>query len=168
MLLNRLNRFYFTKNLSHFIGSKTNLYETTISKCIFDQSRERPDQLALISDFQNVQLTYSQLFEISRRAAANFIDFGLKPGDKFGIYAPNYIEWIICQFACSLADLHLVNINPAYKPGELLYGLKLADVDSLLVSDNVQPARILDSVDWLLLNGKATFQQNQDLGKHRN
>ena len=92
------------------------------------------------------------------------VDLGLRPGTKFGIYSPNYIEWVICQYACPLADVHMVNINPAYKPRELLHGLSLTEVETLLVPDSALPFRILDNVDSLLQDGTTTLKENRDSG----
>jgi fatty-acyl-CoA synthase len=41
--------------------------------------------------------------------------FGLKPKDRIGIYSYNKWEWYIVQMAAAIADLILVNINPAYQ-----------------------------------------------------
>lgn len=40
---------------------------------------------------------------------------GLKPKDRIGIYSYNKWEWFIMQIAAAMADLILVNINPAYQ-----------------------------------------------------
>jgi fatty-acyl-CoA synthase len=161
MLAQRLLRFFSTTKLSTIQGYTTRpLTEDTISKKLFKTSLEHSDQLAIISDFQDLKLTFGELYNISRRAAANMKDLGLKPGTKLGIYAPNYIEWIICQYACSLADLHMVNINPAYKPRELMHGLSLTEVETLIVSDNIIPARILDNVDWFMSDEKVVLSND--------
>ena len=93
------------------------------------------------------------------------VDLGLKPGTKLGIYSPNYVEWLICQYASSLADLHLVNINPAYKPKELFHGLSLTEVESLIVSDNIVPARVLDNIESILWGGDLSLNQNEESGE---
>jgi fatty-acyl-CoA synthase len=42
-------------------------------------------------------------------------NLGLKPKDRIGIYSYNKWEWFIIQLAAAMADLILVNINPAYQ-----------------------------------------------------
>ena len=135
------------------------LSENSISKSFFKNSMKNKDELALISDFQEIQLTYESLFKISERAAGNMIDLGLKPGTKVGLYSPNSAEWLICQYACALADLQMVNINPAYKPKELMHGLALAEVETLIVSDNIVPARIFDNVEYFMQDQKVVLSQ---------
>lgn len=142
----------------------TPLSQNSISKQLYLSSLEFNDKVAVISNYQDIQLTYDELFKLARRAAANMIDLGFQPGTKVGIYSPNNAEWILCQYACSLANLHMVNINPAYKPQELIHGLKLTEVESLIVSDNELPARILNNVDNFMLSGQASIRTNQDTG----
>lgn len=95
------------------------------------------------------------------------IDLGFKSGAKIGVYSPNNAEWLICQYACSLADLHMVNINPAYKPRELMHGLSLTEVETLIVSDHKKPARIFDNVDWFMNDQSVTLNTSQETGKSK-
>lgn len=166
MIISRLNRNFSTKNLSYLKGpTNTPPLQESISKAFFKASLEHEHETAIISDFQDLHLTFGELFQICRRVAANLLDLGVQPGTKFGIYAPNYLEWLICQYACPLADLHMVNINPAYKPKELEHGLTLTEVETLLVSDNLTPARILDNVDFFLQKEGVQLTENADSGR---
>ena len=168
MILRSLRRCFSKGSISHLTGDFSNpLSENSISKQLQQSSIQFGDKLAIISNYQDIQLTYDELFKLARRAAANMIDLGFQPGTKVGIYSPNNAEWMLCQYACSLADLHMVNINPAYKPQELIHGLKLTEVESLIVSDNEVPARILNNVDNFMLGGQASTRVNQDSGRLR-
>jgi fatty-acyl-CoA synthase len=69
-------------------------------------------------------LSYSELYRKCEVIAAGLLSLGLKKGDRIGIYSPNNYEWILVQYAASMADLILVNINPAYQEHELEYCLK--------------------------------------------
>ena len=165
-MLSRLKRFFCKARPSYLRGSTERaLSEDTVSQVLARNARDMPEQLAVVSDFQDLQLTFRELFDISRRAAANLKDLGLQPGTKLGIYSLNNIEWLICQYACALADLHMVTINPAYKPRELIHGLSLAEVDTLLVTDNILPGRILDSVDAIMQRQNVQLRANDELGK---
>ena len=164
MLIKTLRRF-FTSKPSHLMGDFSSpLSENSVSKQFSLSSQTFKDNLAVISDYQQLQLTFSELFNLSRRAAANMIDLGLKPGTKVGVYSPNNIEWVLIQYACSLADLHMVNINPAYKPKELIHGLSLTEVESLIVSDNKVPARIMNNVDIFMQQDNVSLAVNQESG----
>jgi fatty-acyl-CoA synthase len=39
--------------------------------------------------------------------------FGLRPGDRVGVWARNCVEWVLLQFGCAMAEIVLVNVNPA-------------------------------------------------------
>jgi fatty-acyl-CoA synthase len=166
MLLRKTQRFLFSATrLSHLKGDTSRpISENNISQTLQASSQIYANNLALISDFQDIQLTYSQLFELSRRAAANMIDLGIEPGTKMGMYSPNNAEWMLCQYACSLADVHMVNINPAYKPNELMHGLSLAEVETLIVPDSTVPARIMDNVEWFMLREQVKVFDNNNTG----
>jgi acyl-CoA synthetase (AMP-forming)/AMP-acid ligase II len=70
-----------------------------------------------------VEINYHQLYTKAQQLAAAFVHLGLKSQDRIGIYSPNNYEWVLTQFAAAMADLVLVNINPAYQVSELQYAL---------------------------------------------
>jgi fatty-acyl-CoA synthase len=61
---------------------------------------------------------------------------GLKPKDRVGVYSYNKWEWFIIQIAAAMADLILVNINPAYQAEELAYTLQKVNLKVLFLSDS--------------------------------
>ena len=61
--------------------------------------------------------------------------FGLKPKDRVGIYAYNKWEWVVVQLAAAIADLILVNINPAYLSDELAYTIDKVGLSVLFLND---------------------------------
>jgi fatty-acyl-CoA synthase len=66
--------------------------------------------------------------------ATGLIDLGLKPGERIGIWAPNCAEWVVSQFATAKAGLILVNINPAYRVGELEFALNKVGCRALIMT----------------------------------
>lgn len=61
--------------------------------------------------------------------------FQLKPKDRIGIYAYNKYEWVAIQLAAAMADLILVNINPAYQSDELAYTIDKVGLSVLFLND---------------------------------
>ena len=61
--------------------------------------------------------------------------FGLKPKDRVGIYAYNKWEWVVVQLAAAIADLILVNINPAYLSDELAYTIDKVGLSVIFLND---------------------------------
>jgi fatty-acyl-CoA synthase len=82
------------------------------------------DREAVVVAHQGVRWTYAEFAERADRLARGLIAFGLQPGDRMGIWAPNCSEWLLVQFASAKAGVILVNINPAYRTSELQYALR--------------------------------------------
>ena len=61
--------------------------------------------------------------------------FNLKPKDRIGVYAYNKYEWVVVQMAAAVADLILVNINPAYQSEELSYTIDKVGLSVLFLND---------------------------------
>lgn len=101
----------------------------------FDRTcEENPNGEALVVRHQSVRWSWSMLRTRVDRLAAGFIALGLEPGDRIGIWAPNNAEWVLTQYATAKAGLILVNINPAYRIGELEYALKTVGCKALITA----------------------------------
>lgn len=101
----------------------------------FDGAVERwADREAIVVRHQNIRWTYRQLGEAVDAFAAGLLALDLEPGDRVGIWSPNNVEWVIAQFATAKAGLILVNINPAYRKGELSYTLNKVACKALILA----------------------------------
>lgn len=58
----------------------------------------------------------------------------MKPKDRIAIYAYNNYQWYLVQLAAALADLILVNINPAYQSEDLAYTLNKVNCKILIMA----------------------------------
>jgi len=94
------------------------------------------DREGLVVAQEGVRRNFSQLKTEIDRLAAGFLELGLKPGDRLGIWGPNTHEWYLTQFAAAKAGLILVNINPAYQPEELKYCLNKVGVAAIVASES--------------------------------
>ncbi len=104
-------------------GGHNVLVGQTVGDVLDEASRKWPEAEALVVPYQGVRWHWPELREKSRALAAGLLALGLKPGERIGILAPNRVEWVVVQFASAYAGLILVNINPAYRVGELEYAL---------------------------------------------
>lgn len=68
-------------------------------------------------------------------AAAALIAMGVQPGEHVAVWATNWPEWVVLQFATANIGAVLVNINPAYRSHELQYVLSQADITTLFLTD---------------------------------
>ncbi|MEN8198952.1 MAG: fatty acid CoA ligase family protein [Thermodesulfobacteriota bacterium] len=106
-----------------------------------------PAQQAVVSLPQERELCYRELAGEIDGLAMGLLNMGADRGDKIGIWSTNNIEWLLVQMACARIGAVLVNINPAYRPTELSYALKLAEVKILFV---IPSFRGSDYVEMLL------------------
>jgi len=103
--------------------------------CAFDQAVEQwAEKEAIVVRHQDIRWSYRQLGEAVDAFAAGLLALNLQPGDRIGIWSPNNVEWVIAQFATAKAGLILVNINPAYRKGELSYTLKKVACKALILA----------------------------------
>jgi len=96
----------------------------TVSDALEQAAAQYAEREALVVPHQGVRWSYARLLEQVDIVARGFVSLGLKPGERVGIWAPNCAEWVVVQFATARAGLILVNINPAYRSGELEYALR--------------------------------------------
>ena len=89
---------------------------------------------ALVVRHQNFRATYRELWELVERAAKGLLARGVKTGARVGVWAPNRFEWVVLQYATARIGAILVNINPAYKAGELEYALNKSGVSLLCLA----------------------------------
>ena len=118
---------------SHVVGAtEPPLLEYTIGRALDLAVARWPDAEALVSVYQNVRLTWSELRRRADDVAAGLLALGLTTGDRLGIWAPNCAEWTLAQFAAARAGFILVNINPAYRLSELQFTLNAVGIRALI------------------------------------
>jgi fatty-acyl-CoA synthase len=83
-----------------------------------------PDAEALVSVHQGLRWSYAELAEHVGVVARGLLAAGIEPGDRVGIWSPNYAEWVLVQYAAAQVGAVLVNVNPAYRTSELAYVLR--------------------------------------------
>lgn len=92
-----------------------------------------PDNEAIVSPQQDIRLTYRQFREAADQVARGLMALDINKGDRVGIWAMNYAEWIIVQFATAKIGAIMVNINPSYRTFELEYCLKQSEIKLLIL-----------------------------------
>lgn len=95
-------------------------------------------------DDNKQQLTYQQLEQAIDRLADYFIDLGLAPSSRIGVYLPKQVEAVISFFAASRAGLVFVPINPLLKPAQVSYIAQNCNIQLLVTSS--QRSKILQSI----------------------
>ncbi|WP_349616567.1 AMP-binding protein [Azotobacter salinestris] len=111
------------------------LLAMTIGAALDDTARRFPLREALIVRQQGLRYTWAELVETVDLAARGLLALDIGQGERVGIWAPNCAEWCIAQLACAKVGAILVNINPAYRVGELNYVLERAGCSWLICAD---------------------------------
>lgn len=91
-------------------------FDATVARCA--------DGEALVSRHQGLRYSWRQLAEQVEMHARALMALGVNTGDRVGIWSPNCAQWCILQLASAKVGAILVNINPAYRVGELEYVLR--------------------------------------------
>ncbi|MEN8109054.1 MAG: fatty acid CoA ligase family protein [Pseudomonadota bacterium] len=114
-------------------GSEESLLGATIPAHLAGITECFPDNEAVVSIAQDRRLSYAQLEAAVEPLSRGLLGCGFKCGERIGIWSTNNIEWLLLQLATARIGVILVNINPAYRPGELAYALQRSAVNGLFI-----------------------------------
>ena len=126
-------------------GDAADLIDDTIGGCFDKMVAAQPDVDALVVRHQDIRQTYAELAATVDLTARGLLALGVAKGDRVGIWAPNCAEWTWTQLAAAKIGAILVNVNPAYRAGELEYALVQSGVRVLVTADSYR------STDYLAL-----------------
>ena len=99
-------------------------------------AQKQPDKIALY--WGDSEFSYATLLAQSGAVAAALTGrFGVKPGDRVGLWLKNRPEFILAVFGVLGADAVLVPINNFLKPDEVNYILKDAGIDVVITDDEL-------------------------------
>ncbi|HYH83867.1 MAG TPA: 4-coumarate--CoA ligase family protein [Pyrinomonadaceae bacterium] len=93
--------------------------DAPLSDFVFSGATEYPDRPALIDGVSGRVLTYAQLVEAIRSAAAGLARRGFRKGDVLAILSPNLPEYVVAFHAVSTLGGVVTPINPLYTTGEI-------------------------------------------------
>lgn len=120
-------------------------------------SETHGDREALVVPFQNVRMTYRELYRDAERFAAGLKRMGLQPGDRTAILSQNNAEWVIAQFGTAIAGLILVTVNPSYRISELEHVLGTSGCRAIIATPSLKTTNFLEMLDRLAPH---LFKQN--------
>lgn len=98
---------------------------------------------------QDTRLTWVELLDAADRFASALLKEGFSPGDRFGIWMPNYFEWTVSQLACARVGVVLVNLNPAYREHEVEHALNLVGCKGILITPQYLTSDYIGLLDAL-------------------
>lgn len=121
----------------------------TIPRLLRAVAAERPDHDAVIDARR--RLSYRDLDVDVRRLAAGLVEWGIEPGDRVAIWAPNIWEWPVACLGLQSAGAVLVPLNTRYKGIEAAHILERSG------------ARVLFCIEGFLGNEYASMLADADL-----
>src|SRR5215210_3683202 len=98
--------------------------EVSITPFVFQNAAALGDKPALIEGETGRTITYAQLTDSIRRAAAGLAARGFKAHDIFGILSPNVPEFAIAFHAVATLGGICTTVNPLYTEHEIGQQLK--------------------------------------------
>ena len=107
----------------------------TIGQVLERTAARFANQDALVFPRLGYRRSYGQFFVEVGQLARALMSVGVERGEHIGIWATNWPQWVLTQFAAARIGAVLVNINPAYRPAELRYVLQQADIATLILTD---------------------------------
>ena len=104
---------------------------------IFAQLRRSADRVVLreIRGEQFVSVTGSELLDLVQRVRGNLRGYGLQPGDRCTLLAPNSIRWVAIDLALMAEGVVVVPLYSRQAPGELRAVTQHCQPRLLLVGD---------------------------------
>ena len=97
------------------------------------------------------RVSFAELAERVKAAAAAFVAAGLQPGERVGLWAQNSLEWIVACLGLQAAGGVLVPLNTRFKGSEVRYILDRAKAAMLVTVDEFLGQRYADMLDGLEL-----------------
>ena len=115
-------------------GSASGLDINSTMGDVLDRQAERfADRDALVNVETGQRYSYSEFRDEVDRVARGLMALGIQRGQHVGIWATNYSEWVLTQFATAKIGAVMVNVNPAYRTHELAYLLQQSEANALIL-----------------------------------
>jgi fatty-acyl-CoA synthase len=113
---------------SHAIGpSSPSVREITLGGLLSKTAGTASERVALVAGVADPSArrswTYGQMLS-EATTAARALRARFEPGERVAVWAPNYPEWVILEFAAAMAGLVVVTVNPAFRASEAEYVLR--------------------------------------------
>ena len=108
----------------------------TIGDLLDRQAERFGDRDALVHVDWGLRYTWAEFREECDHIARGLMALGINKGDHVALWATNYPEWVVAQFATARIGAVLVTVNPAYRTHELEYLLRQSDAAALMLIGN--------------------------------
>lgn len=125
------------------------LMKITIGDLLDQMAEKYPDHDAVLYTDRPFRKTYAEFRDLCNTVAKGFMAMGIKKGDHVAIWATNYPEWILAQFATAKIGAVLVTVNTNYKIFEVEYLLRQSDSNTLILIEGFKDCNYVDIINQL-------------------
>ena len=124
---------------------------STIGDILDIQTQRFAEREALVHAATGDRFNYREFHAEVERVARGLLSIGIEKGQHVGIWATNYTEWVLAQFATAKIGAVLVTVNPAYRTHELAYVLEQSEANALVLIGRFRsPVHI--PTTWAMVN----------------
>ena len=106
---------------------------STIGDVLDRQAERFAERDALVNVETGERYAYGEFRDEVERVARGLMALDIQRGHHVGIWATNYSEWVLTQFATAKIGAVMVNVNPAYRTHELAYVLEQSEANAMIL-----------------------------------
>lgn len=118
----------------------------TMRELLEKRAKENPDKIYVLFE-PDIQISYGALDLRVNQVANSLLSWGIKKGDRVGIFLKNCPEFLYLYFAVAKIGAVMVPMNTGYPPEELAYAINHSGQSLLFANvglhDTVQAAKAL-------------------------
>lgn len=112
--------------------------EVPVTALLANTARRAPNRIAMV--FAGLELTYSELLELSRRFAGVLATLGVKKGDRVAIHLPNCPQFAIAYYGLLRIGAIFTPLSPLLSPREAQHQLADSGAETLISLDLLFPS----------------------------
>lgn len=123
--------------------------KTTVGDLLDQIAEKYPDHDAVLYTDRPFRKTYSEFRDLCNVVARGMMAMGIKKGDHVAIWATNYPEWLLAQFATAKIGAVLVTVNTNYKIFELEYLMRQSDSNTLILIEGFKDSNYVEVINQI-------------------
>jgi fatty-acyl-CoA synthase len=122
--------------------------DITVGDLLREAAAGASDAVALIAGApgDTRRWTFAEVLVDAERVAAALLA-RFEPGERLGVWAPNFPEWVLLEYGAALAGVVLVTVNPAYQRKELAHVLGQSGASGLFLTPEFRGNPMLATVE---------------------
>lgn len=133
------------------IGTQNTIdIHSTIGDTLDSQTERFPEREVLVHVAAGDRFTYREFQAEVDRVARGLMSLGITKAQHVGIWATNYTEWLLTQYATAKIGAVLVTVNPAYRTHELAYLIEQAQLNALVIIGRFRTSDYVSMVNELV------------------